>query len=230
MRIQFFLIALLLTPALPAQSDKAIPDTAEGIAIRDQDAERPLFLQPLDFSREDFGIAEKLERSKHARTSASGHFEKGMLYKQAANSLFNAGHLKRAHAFYQQAEAELLQAAEKRERAFRRNPELVEGQKGDRSTLQSSSFTLQRQQAAAAYYHLGLVCEKTRNDKSAAAECFAKARELDASSAHLARKLSRTREGRARLGVRSASDFRRLKEAEASPDRPEAGPRERNGK
>jgi len=139
-------------------------------------------------------IQDRISRSEHATGSANRHFENGALYRRAANDFFNQGYLKRAYHFYEKAEKELNKAAEKYDK--------------DAETKEKSD----------AYYQLGLVCEKIRNDKSVAAECFAKARELTPEADYLALKLSRTKEGRSKLGVRNAKDFQKMKESKQDRD------------
>ncbi len=135
----------------------------------------------------DSKIQGRMQKSRHAKGSAPNHFERGMLYKEAANSLYNQSRYKQAFRLYEKAEQELLKAAEKH----------------DRHT--------EAKQKSQAYYQLGLVCEQIRNDKSVAAECFAKARELDTDAEYLALKLARTKEGRQKLGVRKVEDFKKLR-------------------
>ncbi len=170
------------------ESDEAGRGGSE-FTIHNSDEARPLYLQPLDPTAADFGIEAKISRSRNEKGSAANHYEKGMLYKRAGNHLYNQSRYKQAYRFYEQAETELSKAAEKHDK------------------------DLETKQKRDAYYHLGLVCEKIRNDKSIAANCFAKARELDPSANHLAIKLARTKEGRERLGVTKARQFSQLQNA-----------------
>ena len=191
--------SILLTLSLPNGSAQETSYTQAPVSERRLVTPEPKGVGgPLDPTAADFGIADKMTRSDKAEGSADRHYEKGMLYKRAGNHLYNQSRYKQAYQFYLQAEAELQQAAEKCEQDG-----LAESQNPTPRT--------QNRAASAAYYHLGLVSEKIRNDKSVAAACFAKARELDPSANHLALKLARTKEGRARLGVRSSKDFERLK-------------------
>ncbi len=193
------------------ESDEAGRGGSE-FTIHNSDEARPLYLQPLDPTAADFGIEAKISRSRNEKGSAASHYEKGMLYKRAGNYLYNQSRYKQAYRFYQQAEAELQQAADLSRRSLEAEEEKLRNAAPTDAnlTLSDSPFAIQLRQAVAAYYHLGLVCEKIRNDKSIAAECFAKARELDPGANHLALKLTRTKEGRARLGIKNAKDFKRI--------------------
>ena len=190
--VSIILISGIFSVSVLAQKNGPVATnpTTKGEGGRNHTEKRPLHLERVSLRDPDADITAKLTRSKHARNSASHHYEKGMLYKQAANSLYNQSRYKQAYRLYEKAETELLKAAEKHEKAL---------PKDNSFTLQPSSFTIQRQQTAAAYYHLGLVCEKIGSDKALAAECFAKARELSPDDHMLAKKLSRTKQGRALL-------------------------------